>query len=71
MARKNMYREQTCSTEGSQNFISQEQLNEKIREVAQRLYEKRGRVPLHALDDWLEAEKIVKKRCEIEKSTKC
>jgi hypothetical protein len=47
------------------------QLNEKIKEVAQCLYEKRGRVPGHELDDWLEAEKIVKRECQIGISKKC
>jgi len=45
----------------SQRQISPEQLNERIRRVAQGLYEKRGRVPGHELEDWLEAEKQVKK----------
>jgi hypothetical protein len=31
-----------------------------ISEVAYRLYEERGRVDGHALDDWLEAETIVR-----------
>jgi hypothetical protein len=47
------------------NTLSQEQLNKKIREVAQKLYEKKGRVPGRELDDWLEAEKIVKRECQI------
>jgi hypothetical protein len=62
MARKDMYKEQGCSSG---------QLNEKIKEIAQRLYEKRGRVPGHELDDWLEAEKIAMKECQIGISTKC
>jgi hypothetical protein len=54
MMRKNIPERQT---------MSQEQLSGKIKEVAQRLYEKRGRAPGHELDDWLEAERIVKKTC--------
>lgn len=33
---------------------------EAIRRLAQQNYEKRGRVPGHALDDWLKAERMVK-----------
>jgi hypothetical protein len=46
------------------------QLNEKIKKIAQSLYEKRGRIPGHELDDWLEAEKIVMRECRIGMSTK-
>jgi len=45
----------------TQNPLSFEDLNAKIKEVAQSLYEKRGRVTGHELDDWLEAERLVKK----------
>jgi len=31
-----------------------------IRKVAQKLYEKKGRQPGHDLENWLEAEKLVK-----------
>ena len=41
--------------------LTQEQAQQKIREIAQKLFEKRGRAPGHELDDWLEAERIVKK----------
>ena len=39
---------------------TQEQLNEEIRKKAQELYEKSGRIPGRDLDNWLEAERIVK-----------
>ena len=45
----------------SQMSVPQEQLNEVIRKKAQELYEKSGRKPGHDLDNWLEAERIVKK----------
>lgn len=54
MARKNIFGKQSCN---------HEQMNEKIRQLAQQLYEKRGRVPGHELDDWLKAEQMVKKSC--------
>ena len=43
--------------------LGQEELNNKIRETAQRLFKKKGSLPGHDLDNWLEAEKIVKKKC--------
>ena len=61
MAKKSLFEKQNYDTKPTQKSLSQEQLNAKIREVAQSLYEKRGRVPGHELDDWLEAERIVKK----------
>jgi len=61
MAKKSLFGKQNYDTKPTQKSLSQEQLNAKIREVAQSLYEKRGRVPGHELDDWLEAERIVKK----------
>ena len=49
----------------SRKVLNQQEITEKIRKVAQGLYEKRGRTPGHELDDWLEAEKLVKRelRC--------
>ena len=41
---------------------SHEQLAEAIRKKAYELYEKRGRKAGHAMDDWLEAERIVRIR---------
>jgi hypothetical protein len=40
--------------------ISSEKVREMIGKRAYELYEKRGREDGHDLDDWLEAEKIVK-----------
>jgi len=37
------------------------QLHEAIRKKAQEIYEKSGRKPGHDLDNWLEAERIVKR----------
>ncbi|MCM8790689.1 MAG: DUF2934 domain-containing protein [Candidatus Omnitrophica bacterium] len=37
-------------------------LTDAIRKKAYELYEKRGKKPGHALDDWLEAERIIKQR---------
>ncbi len=45
----------------SQQVLSQGELNQRIKEAARKLYEKRGGSPGHELDDWLEAERIVKK----------
>lgn len=41
-------------------FVADEELEAKVRKIAQKLYKKRGAVPGHELSDWLEAEKIVK-----------
>ena len=72
MARKDVYdKKQGCNSKACQFPINQGQLNEKIKKVAQSLYEKRGSVPGHELDDWLEAEKIVKRGCQTEISAKC
>ena len=38
-------------------------MDDKIRKVAQELYEKRGATPGHELEDWLKAEKIVRRSC--------
>ncbi len=40
--------------------MSGEQITELIRKKAYELWEKRGRKPGHSLDDWLEAERIVR-----------
>jgi len=39
---------------------TQEQLNEEIRKKAQELFEKSGRLSGRDLDNWLEAERIIK-----------
>jgi hypothetical protein len=53
-----MASQKTSSGAGS---LTQGQIQQKIREIAQSLFEKRGRIPGHELDDWLEAERTVKK----------
>lgn len=40
----------------------QSQLNDMIRKKAYELYEKRGRKPGRPMDDWLEAERIIKRK---------
>lgn len=52
----------TKTTGSSRMSASQDQLNETIRKKAYELYEKRGRKTGHAMDDWLEAERIVRHR---------
>jgi hypothetical protein len=62
MIRKNTASNKTSLRKISQNVLSQGQLTEEIRKVAQQLYEKRGCVQGKELDDWLEAERLVKER---------
>lgn len=57
-----------CANNGECNILnstvvpqSADARHEAIRRLAQRNYEKRGRAPGHALDDWLKAERMVKK----------
>ena len=40
--------------------MSSEEITALIRKKAYELWEKRGRTPGHSLDDWLEAERIVR-----------
>ena len=42
--------------------LSKEDLTKLVAKKAFELYEKRGRKAGHAMDDWLEAERIVKQR---------
>lgn len=42
--------------------ITPDQINENVRNKAQELYEKSGRKPGRDLENWLEAERIVKKQ---------
>lgn len=44
----------------SNSSITKDDLNSLIGKKAYELYEKRGRQGGHAMDDWLEAERIVK-----------
>lgn len=61
MGRKDQLNKKTDGSKMFNNSPSREQLEQKIREIARGLYEKRGGGPGHELDDWLEAEKKVKK----------
>ncbi len=45
-----------------QSSSNQEKFNEAVRKIAFELYEKRGCTPGNDLSDWLEAEKIARKR---------
>ena len=47
-----------------QDYETQQYMTGQIRKIAKDLYEKRGRQPGHAMDDWLQAEKIVKKQAQ-------
>lgn len=49
-------------TSTKKSSASSSQLTEKIRKKAYELYEKRGRKSGRAMDDWLEAERIVKQK---------
>ena len=46
----------------SRASANQSQLNDMIRKKAYELYEKRGRKPGRPMDDWLEAERIIKRK---------
>ncbi|MFH0764329.1 MAG: DUF2934 domain-containing protein [Candidatus Omnitrophota bacterium] len=47
---------------GSKASVSSSQITDMIRKKAYELYEKRGRKPGRTMEDWLEAERIIKKR---------
>lgn len=47
---------------GFSSASSNKDIAEAIRKKAYELYEKRGRKSGHAMDDWLEAERIVKQK---------
>lgn len=47
---------------GSGIAIPQDQLTDMIRKKAYELYEKRGKKQGHDMDNWLEAERIIKQR---------
>jgi hypothetical protein len=40
--------------------MTKEDLNKLVEKKAFELYEKRGKKPGHSMDDWLEAERIIK-----------
>lgn len=46
----------------SQASGNQNQLTDMIRKKAYELYEKRGRKSGHAMEDWLEAERIIRQK---------
>ena len=56
-----MARTSTIRT-GYSSTSSNKDIAESIRKKAYELYEKRGRKSGHAMDDWLEAERIVKQK---------
>ena len=56
MARKN--------TNNSSTSIPQEQLTDMIRKKAYELYEKRGKKPGQDMNNWLEAERIIKQKIQ-------
>jgi len=47
-------------SKSSNPTISKEDYGNLVSKKAFELYEKRGRKPGHAMDDWLEAERIIK-----------
>lgn len=60
MEKVNMSR--SSSSESFRMSGNQNQLTDMVRKKAYELYEKRGRKPGHSMDDWLEAERIVKSK---------
>lgn len=62
MAMKKAVMEQPRKTSSFQNPIDQEQLAEEIRKVAYQIYEKKGRMAGNELSNWLEAERIIKRK---------
>lgn len=61
MARMNATGASSSGT-NSRITLDKEQMSDMIRKKAYELYEKRGRRPGHATEDWLEAERIVRQR---------
>ena len=57
-----MPRMTTTSSRSSNTGITKDQLTEMIRKKAYELYEKRGRKSGHSMNDWLEAERIIKQK---------
>lgn len=51
----------TTGTMRTESSKSQE-TTEMIRKKAYELFEKRGKKPGHAMDDWLEAERIIRQK---------
>lgn len=61
MGRISIIKKQAQNIKGASSSVSPEQLKEKITKTAQMLYEKSGRIAGHELDNWLKAEKLVKR----------
>jgi len=57
-----MARVSTLRAGSSGTTTGQDKAGEMIRKKAYELFEKRGKKSGHAMDDWLEAERIVKQR---------
>lgn len=62
MKNRNSEIKNSFSSKTQENSRKDEQLTGEISKIAYQLYEKRGRVPGNELADWLDAEKIVKRR---------
>jgi len=56
MARPSIFK----STKSSGTQVSRADITDLVRKKAYELWEKRGRASGHSLEDWLEAERIVK-----------
>jgi len=56
------FKRSSSQTGNSNISASQDQVVDAIRKKAYELYEKRGKKQGHAMNDWLEAEHIVKQR---------
>lgn len=62
MSKNSIGDKQVSKVKTEKKSLSSEQVSEQIRKTAQDLYVKRGCVPGNELADWLEAEKIVRKK---------
>ena len=60
MAKKSLKLEKS-----SNPTMSKEDINALVAKKSYELYEKRGRKPGHAMQDWLEAEKIIKGKLSV------
>ena len=60
MANPKTQSQQNPKSGPGQKILSASEMKERVRKIAQELYEKRGRRPGHELEDWLEAERQVK-----------
>lgn len=62
MARRSVNKTEISSEEMSKLSANSEQITEMVRKKAYELYEKRGKKPGRDMDNWLEAERIVKQK---------